>query len=162
MTGEGTKENCGKWAIPIPGEGDPEQIYSSDELAYKLDLQDKTRCDCMAHYQNCPWIVIEKKPAGKIPHAVEQIKATIEAARKKQIIVKYALLIYSGKFGRIGQLYEPRESDDSPTGYVIYRVQKRKGQPTTFSNNIKLWALDERKIDEYTRKIKEKLDFYQD
>jgi len=160
MTGEGTKENCQKWAIPIPDEGYPELIYSSDELADRLDLQGKTRCDCMAHYQKCPWIVIEKKPAGKIPHAVEQIKATIEAAKNKGYEIKYALLVYSGKFGRIGQLYEPRESDDSPTGFVIYRVQKRKGQPTTFSNNIKLWALDESKIDEYKRKVKGRLDFY--
>jgi len=162
MTGEGTKENCQKWAIPIPEGGTAELIYSSDELANVLDLHNKTRCDCMAHYQNCPWIVIEKKPAGKITNAVEQIKATIEAAKKKQIIVKYALLIYSGKFGRVGQLFEPRKSDDSPTGYVIYRIQTGKVQPITFLNNIKLWALDERKIEEYTRKVKEKLDFYQD
>ena len=162
MTGEGTKENCQKWAIPIPEGGTAELIYSSDELANELDLHNKTRCDCMAHYQNCSWIVIEKKPAGKITNAVEQIKATIEAAKKKQIIVKYALLIYSGKFGRVGQLFEPRKSDDSPTGYVIYRIQTGKVQPITFLNKITLWALDERKIEEYTRKVKEKLDFYQD
>ena len=162
MTGEGTQENCEKWAIPIPNEGPPELVYSSDELANELDLHNETRCDCMAHYRKCPWIVIEKKPAGKIPHAVEQIKATIEAAKNKGYEIKYALLIYSGKFGRIGQFFQPRKSDDSPTGYVIYRIQTGKGQPITFSNNIKLWTLDERKIDEYTRKVKEKLDFYQD
>jgi hypothetical protein len=162
MTGEGTKENCEKWAIPIRKEGPPELVYSSDELADMLDLHNKTRCDCMAHYPKCPWLVIEKKPAGKIPHAVEQIKATIEAARNKGYEVKYALLVYSGKFGRIGQIFEPRKSDDSPTGYVIYRVQKRNVQPINLSNNIKLWALDERKIDEYKANVRGKLDYYQD
>lgn len=162
MTEEGTKENCKKWAIPIPEEGTAELVYSSDELADMLGLHNKTRCDCMAHYRKCPWIVIEKKAVGDITHAVKQLNATIEAARRNGREVKYALLIYSGKFGKTGQLYGPRQSNDSPTGSVMYRVQKTKVQPVYVSKNIKLWALDERKVYEYTKNIKIKLDSYEE
>ncbi|MCW1311458.1 MAG: hypothetical protein QXJ93_01300 [Candidatus Rehaiarchaeum fermentans] len=160
MSNEGTLDNCKQWVIRIKDENNIADIWPAKQVIEKLSLQGSQGCDCMGHYLSCSWIVIEKKPAGHISTAISQFEKTIDAARRKGFTVKYALLIYSGKWGRTKQIYGIRKNQDSPTGYVLWYIPSTKAKAVV-CKGITVWAIDIKNLEEYKKNVIRKIEYYE-
>lgn len=140
--------------IPLPDEGDVDELLTPEDIELKLGLQGKRKADAMGHYSTCHWIAVEKKGVGHIDTAIEQLGVTFNAARMHGMDVRYLLIVTSGKWGKLGQRYERQRSDKrSPTKYILVNKSIRRGGPVRIKGTqTDIWVIATDDLDDYWKK----------
>ncbi len=97
---------------PIPLYGDPNEIYSEDDLFSKLGLDRNQKiADWYFHYPNCLKAVQESK-GGYLRDSIAQLESTIRQLKQKGEKVNLAI-IFMERLGREKQLYEIDKNADN-------------------------------------------------
>ena len=151
MTKDNVPDELRRLIIPLPTEGDVDEILSTEDIEKRFGLQGKRKADAMGHYTTCHWIVVERKGVGHIDTAIDQLGVTFNAARMHGLDVRYLLIVTSGKWGKLGQRYEQQRSDKrSPTKHILVNKSTRRGGPVRIQGvEMDIWVIKSDDLSDY-------------